>query len=207
MPVTYILIAITVVVSFAAWNRRDLLHKLMLNPYAVSSRNEYYRFLTSGFVHQDHMHLLMNMLSLYFFGVAVEHVFAAVFLQNGTAYFIALYVIAIVVSDIPSFLKHRNNPRYNSLGASGGVAAVIFAFILFLPLENIYIFLAIPLPGFILGTGYIIYSWYQGKRSNDNINHDAHLFGALFGLLFCTILYPQVIANFFYQIRNWQLFH
>jgi membrane associated rhomboid family serine protease len=147
------------------------------------------------------------MISLYFFGVAVEQVFAAVFGQNGTTYFIAMYVLAIIISDVPSFIKHRNNPRYNSLGASGGVAAIIFAFILFLPLENIYIFLAIPLPGFILGTGYIIYSWYQGKKSNDNINHDAHLYGALFGLLFCTILYPHAITNFFYQIRNWKVLH
>jgi membrane associated rhomboid family serine protease len=203
MPLTYIIIGITVAISFLAWSQPALLAKLILNPYSVSSRNEYHRFVTSGFIHQDHMHLFMNMFSLYFFGRAVEQVFYHVFGSLGSVYFIFLYLIAMVVSDIPTYLKNKSNPRYNSLGASGGVAAIIFAFIIFQPLQDICIFFALCLPGFILGTAYLIYSWYQGKKANDNINHDAHLYGALFGLLFCIVMAPHSIADFFEQIKNW----
>jgi membrane associated rhomboid family serine protease len=114
--------------------------------------------------------------------------------------------MAIVVSDLPSYFKKKNDPRYNSLGASGGVAAIIFAFIAFKPVQDICLFVAICLPGFILGTAYILYSYYQGKKANDNINHDAHLYGAAFGFIFCILMYPPAITNFFRQIMNWKLF-
>jgi membrane associated rhomboid family serine protease len=205
MYLTYIIIGITVAISLYAFKERTILQKFIMNPYYTAKRNEYHRFLTSGFVHNDHMHLIVNMISLYFFGLAVEMVFDAYFEQMGKIYFVLLYLLGIVVSDIPTYLKHRNNPHYNSLGASGGVAAVIFAFILFRPLDNIYLYMALPIPGFILGTLYIVFSWYQGRKSNDNINHDAHLYGALFGLVFCVIIYPASISNFFEQIRNWDI--
>jgi membrane associated rhomboid family serine protease len=194
---------LTVLVSFAAWNNQNLMLRLIMNPYTVHKRNEWYRFVTSGFIHKDHMHLILNMFSLYFFGRAVEQVFAFVFGQAGSIYFIVLYVLAIVVSDIPTYFKNREQPRYFSLGASGGVSALIFAFIIFLPLESICIYFALCMPGFILGTLYIIFSWYQGRKSKDNINHDAHLYGALFGLLFCIVVFPQSIGNFFEQIKQW----
>jgi membrane associated rhomboid family serine protease len=101
-------------------------------------------------------------------------------------------------------MKHRNNPAYNSLGASGGVASVIFASIIFQPLADIYIYF-IPIPGFILGIGYILFSWYQGKKANDNINHDAHLYGAVFGVVFCAVFYPQSLPLFIEQIKNWEV--
>ncbi|HYC83772.1 MAG TPA: rhomboid family intramembrane serine protease [Chryseosolibacter sp.] len=206
MYITYIIIAITSGVSLYALKNQDLLAKLLMNPYVAQKRNEYHRFITSGFVHLDHAHLIFNMISLYFFGVAVEVVFGAYFGELGNVYFILLYLLGIIASDIPSYLKNKNNPRYNSLGASGGVAAVIFAFIIFRPLDDIYLYFAMPVPGFILGTLYIIFSWYQGRKSNDNINHDAHLYGALFGLLFCIVIYPASVVNFFDQIRNWKVF-
>jgi membrane associated rhomboid family serine protease len=129
-----------------------------------------------------------------------------VFADWGGVYYIALYVLALVVSDLPSYFKNRNNPRYNSLGASGAVAAVIFASVVFQPVQYICIFIAICLPGFILGTAYIIYSYYQGKKANDNINHDAHLFGAAFGFIFCVVMYPPSINSFFEQIMAWKIF-
>jgi len=205
MYTTYILIGLTVMVSLAAWNNGALMSTLIMNPYSVQKRNQWYRLITSGFIHQDQMHLIFNMISLYCFGRAVEMVFAQVFGASGTNYFVALYLLAIVISDIPTLIKHRENPRYNSLGASGGVAALIFAFIIFLPLENIYLFFGIPVPGFILGTLYVIYSWYQGRKSNDNINHDAHLYGAIFGVLFCAITVPGSIGGFFEQIKHFNL--
>jgi membrane associated rhomboid family serine protease len=146
------------------------------------------------------------MFSLYFFGMAMETVFTSLFGMLGYVYYIALYILGIVVSDIPTFFKQRNNPHYNALGASGGVASVIFAFIIFLPLENICIFIALCLPGFIMGTAYLIFSWYQGKKDGDNINHDAHLYGALFGLVFSIVVYPPVVKGFFEQIVQWRGF-
>src|SRR5688572_24250574 len=184
------LLGITVIISFLAWKYESLMRALIMNPYQVYSKNQYYRFITSGFIHQDHMHLLLNMFSFYFFGRAVEHVFRSIFGSLGDFCFIALYILAIIVSDLPTYFKHKKNSRYNSLGASGGVAAVIFAFILFRPSDNLYIYAALPIPGFIFGALYILFSWYQGRKSNDNINHDAHLYGALFGFIFCVALYP-----------------
>jgi membrane associated rhomboid family serine protease len=179
---------------------------LIMNPYVTYHNRQYYRFISSGFVHKDHMHLLWNMFSFYFFGIAIENEFQARFGSAGGLYFIALYVLAIIVSDIPTFLKRKNDPRYNSLGASGGVSAVIFAFIIFEPLARICLYFALCMPGFILGGLYIIFSWYQGRKSNDNINHDAHLYGALFGFLFCVIVAPSSIGDFIEQIRHWDIF-
>lgn len=206
IPITYVIMGITILTSFYSFNRGDVLYRFMMNPYQINNRKQYYRFITSGFIHNDHMHLLMNMFSLYFFGRAVEVVFAARFGAAGNFYFVALYLLAIVVSDIPTFLKHRNNPGYNALGASGGVSAVIFAFIIFRPLDDICLYFALCMPGFILGTAYLIYSYLSGRNSKDNINHDAHLFGALFGLIFCVILYPPSIGEFFQQVSQWRFF-
>jgi membrane associated rhomboid family serine protease len=204
--ITYIIIGITALVSFYAFQAPAILSAFMMNPYAVEEKKEYYRFLTSGFIHKDHMHLLWNMFSLYFFGPAIEREFYSLFGSVGSVYFIALYLLAIIFSDVPTFFKHKANVRYNSLGASGGVAAIIFAFIIFQPLELICIFIALCVPGFILGVLYLVYSWYQGKKSRDNINHDAHLYGALFGFIFCIVVAPSSIGNFIEQIRNWNVF-
>jgi membrane associated rhomboid family serine protease len=206
MFITYALIGITVIVSMLAFNRPRMFAGLMMNPHKVKTQRQYFRFITSGFVHQDHMHLILNMVSLYFFGQVIEIVFGIVFEGWGGVYYIALYLLAIIASDLPSYFKHKDNPRYNSLGASGGVAAVIFSFIVFQPTEKICLFIALCMPGFILGTAYIIYSYYQGKKANDNINHDAHLYGAAFGFIFCVIMYPPSITNFFKQIMNWKMF-
>jgi membrane associated rhomboid family serine protease len=206
MYLTYILMGLTIIVSLYAFSNQKILAALILNPYAVSRYKQYHRFVTSGFIHNDHLHLIFNMFSFYFFGRAVEMVFRSLFGDMlGAIYFILLYILAIIVSDIPSFLRHKSNPRYNSLGASGGVAAVIFAFIIFMPLEKICIYFALCLPGFILGTLYILFSWYQGRKANDNINHDAHLYGALFGFIFCVVIYPPSFMYFVEQIRNWEV--
>jgi membrane associated rhomboid family serine protease len=206
MITTYSLIGITVLISMYAFSNPELMRKFILSPYIVNTRGEYYRFLTSGFLHKDHMHLIFNMITLYFFGPIIQMVFTAIFGSMGAFYYVALYLLAIIVSDIPSFFKYRNIPGYSSLGASGGVSAVVFAFILFLPLEKINLYLIFPVPGFILGALYIMYSYYQSKKSSDNINHDAHLYGALFGLIFCIILYPPSVQNFLDQLKNWRLF-
>src|SRR5690606_24637636 len=179
---------------------------LIMNPYYTERHRQYYRFITSGFIHKDHVHLLWNMFSFYFFGTAIERKFHEEFGTSGGLYFIALYILAIIVSDIPTYFKNRNNPGYNSLGASGGVSAVIIAYIIFERLSWICVYIALCMPGFILGALYILFSWYQGRRANDNINHDDHLYGALFGFVFCVVVAPSSIGNFFEQLRNWKLF-
>lgn len=205
---TNIIIGITVAVSLYALNDRRVMQDLIMNPFTIQRRKQYYRFLTSGFIHNDHMHLIFNMVSLYFLGSDLWEEFMGRFGGRGTMYYLALYLLGIIISDIPTFIKHGDHPAYNALGASGGVSAVIFAYILFLPLNRLCIYFALCLPGFILGTLYMVYSWYQGRNANDNINHDAHLWGAIFGLVFCFFIYPPVIGEFIQQIAswNWKLF-
>jgi membrane associated rhomboid family serine protease len=203
VSITVILICITVAISLYALKKNELQGRLMMNPYLIKTKSQYYRFLSSGFIHQDHMHLLLNMFSFYFFGTAVERDLGVLFGETGSYYFIGLYLSAIVVSDIPTFLKNRNRPNYNSLGASGGVGAVIFVFIILEPLQSICLYFALCMPGFIFGAGYMIYTYYQGRKANDNINHDAHLYGALYGLLFCIVIYPTSLLLFYEQVTYW----
>ena len=183
-------------VTYGAWKRPELHKKLMLNPYQTIRTKQYYRLLTSGFVHNNSMHLFLNLLTLYFFGLAIEQIFNAYFSETGQVLYVFLFLSAIIVANIPTTLKYRNNPNYNSLGASGGVAALVLAFILFDPLRNLCLYFAICLPGYILGALFIAYSIFMSKRNSDNINHDAHLYGALYGLLFTLIIRPSTLSTF-----------
>ncbi len=206
MSLTLIIIILTVGISYYSFNNPSLLEKLLLNPVRVDKYNEYYRFVTSGFVHADFGHLLFNMLSFWFVGEGIESLFLHLFGPGGSIYFLALYLSGIVVSDIPSYLKHRKNPNYNSLGASGGVAAILFAAILFAPLMPIYLYFAIRMPGFIFGLLFLGYSFWESRRGRGYINHDAHMYGAIFGMLFMAVVYPAAVPNFFAQIASWRLF-
>jgi len=196
--ITIILIIITVGCSFYAWSNAAVYSGWMLNPYMVSNKNQYYRFITSGFIHGDQMHLFFNMLSFFFFGINLES-------EMSPLNFIALYLLGIVISDIPSFLKHRKSQRYNSLGASGAVSAVIFGSILYHPLNKISLFFILQMPGFIYAILFLIYSYYMGKREGDYINHDAHFYGAVFGVVFVLLTDGRgnVLQNFFEQVSHW----
>lgn len=202
MSLTLIIIILTVIASFYAWNNPQVQHKWIFSPYLVHRNNEYHRFVTSGFIHADQMHLLFNMFTLYFFGELIEAVYQHYFGGLGLALFVLLYIAGIIISDIPTFIKHKGDPGYRALGASGGVAAVVFSSIMFFPLNKIYIFGLIGIEGFILGALYIIYSYFQGKKMADNINHDAHLYGAGFGILFSIIIDPSVIGRFVDQVLS-----
>jgi membrane associated rhomboid family serine protease len=206
LTVTLFIIILTSGISLFTMQQPHVLHKFMMNPYMITNRNQYYRLITSGFIHKDFMHLFFNMFSFYFFGSQLEYIFEYIFGELGTVYFILLYILAIIISDLPTLLKHRNNYAYNSLGASGAVSAVIFACILFQPLQDICLYAVFCLPGFILGIVYVIYSYYSAKKSGDGINHDAHLYGALFGIVFCLVLYPNSLFIFIEQISEWQIF-
>jgi membrane associated rhomboid family serine protease len=206
MSITLLLIIVTIAISMYAWNNPMVLDKMILNPYRVTKHGEYYRFITSGFVHADWGHLLFNMLSLWFMGEGIERLLSMLFGDAGMYYFLFLYIAGIVVSDIPTFLKHRNNSNYNSLGASGGVAAVIFAIILYAPLLRVCLYFAICMPGFIFGLLFLGYSFYEAKKGRGYVNHDAHLYGAIFGMVFMAIVYPAAVPGFFQQIASWRLF-
>ncbi|MFC0185265.1 Membrane associated serine protease, rhomboid family [Pseudarcicella hirudinis] len=204
MSLTILLIAATVVISLLAWNNDTLLGKLLMNPFMINRKNEYWRFLTSGFIHADYGHLFFNMLSFYFFGQNIEAVFKEIFGSTGEIYFLILYLGGIILSDVPSYIKNRNNFSYNSLGASGGVSSIIFAGILFFPLDKIYLYGALGIPGIIYALLYVWYSIAMGRRGGDNINHSAHLYGALFGVIFTIAVFPSVVNIFIQQILNWK---
>ena len=206
MIATYALMIIIGLVTYFAWKNPEWHRKLMLNPYATYHYKEYYRLLTSGFVHNNSMHLFLNLFTLFFFGKAIEDIFLYLYGTSGYLLFAGFFLTAIIVSDIPTFLKYKNDPHYNSLGASGGVSAFVLSFILFDPLQELCLYALLCLPGFILGALFIVYSIVQGKRGTDNINHDAHLFGALYGALFTVVLKPQVIAHFIRELSNFNLF-
>jgi membrane associated rhomboid family serine protease len=209
MSVTIILIVLTVAISYYAMQNADLTHRYIFHPYSVQGNNEWYRFVTSGFLHADFTHLFFNMLALYFFGRVVEYVFMATFGDVvGIILYLFIYIGGIIVSDIPTYLKHRDNPSYRALGASGGVSAVIFSSILFNPIADICLYFFICLPGFILGLLYLIYSYYKGRQgaASDNINHDAHFYGAVYGIVVSLILIPRAGPNFVQQLFQWQGF-
>ena len=202
---TLIILIITVAISLVAFGNETIYHKSLLNPYQAIHHQEYWRFLTSGFIHNNYVHLGFNMFTFFFFGGLVEQTFNYRLGEtDGTVLFIVLYLTAIVVSDLPVAYKHKDNPAYNSLGASGAVSAVVFASILYYPTNNIYLFGLIGLPGFILGAIYVIYSYTQGRNMADHINHEAHLYGAIYGLIFGLIVYPQAGPEFFDQILNYR---
>ncbi len=196
------IVVFTVLVSLAALYNREILRRLIFNPYVVLQRRQWYRFISAGFIHADYMHLGVNMLVLYSFGRAVEAYYAAVFPQYGTLYYILLYLGALLFSITPSYAKHKQDPGYNALGASGAVAAILFTAILFNPLNPVYFMGVLPLPGILVAVGYVAYEYYAGKKGGDNINHDAHLWGAGFGVLFTLVLKPGLLLTFFQQLVN-----
>ena len=205
ITITIVLIIINTAVSLYAMQKPNLLNGLMMNPYQIVSRGQYYRLISSGFIHRDHMHLIFNMFTFYFFGTQLEYIFQQIFGSMGSVHFIALYMLGIVVSDLPTVYKHRKNMSYNSLGASGAVSAVVFACILFLPLQDICLYAVLCFPGVVMGLVYLIYSFYSSKKSKDGINHDAHLYGALFGIIYCALFYPHSLTIFFRQMGEFKL--
>lgn len=204
---TFILIALIGIVSFTGFQNRETLSKLIFNPYIVNERNEYHRFITSGFVHANWAHLLFNLITFYFFGQNVENIYLARFGNlMGSLVFVGLFALGIIISEIPTFLKYRHYPGYNSLGASGGVSTILFISILYFPLQSICLYGILCLPGFILGILYLLYSAYADKRGGDNINHSAHFTGAAFGIVVAIILDPEVVIRFINRLAEFRIF-
>lgn len=191
MFVTLIIIGLTVAVSLAAFGNPRLQQQLVLWPPAVKRKNEYWRLLSYGLIHADGMHLFFNMFTLFFFGRGMELVLGQVMGPLGLP---LLYLGGLLVSILPSYMKHQNDPNYYSLGASGAVSAVLFAYILVAPTSKILVFF-IPMPAILFGVLYLAYTWYMDRQSRDNVNHSAHLWGAGFGLLFMALLEPRLVMR------------
>ncbi len=196
--VTLAILVVTVLVSWQAFGNRRLLERLLLWPPAVARQHQYDRLVTHGFVHADWQHLLFNMITLYFFGRYVERIFAP---YIGPFGFLLFYLSAILVAILPTWLRHRNDPGYRSLGASGAVSAVLFAFILVQPWTLIFVFF-IPVPAIVYAVFYVGYSIWMDRRGGDNVNHSAHLWGAGYGVLFTVIMEPRVVEVFVARLMS-----
>ena len=197
---TVIIVSITCLISFVAFSNLKLMDTLIFWPPAVSMRHQYWRFVTCGFIHADFMHLLFNMVTLYFFGTALENYYMGELgLQH--YYFLLLYFFALIVANIPTYIKRKDDYNYRSLGASGAVCAVLFAFILIRPWDVIYLYF-LKLPAILYAVLFLAYSVYMSKRGGDNVNHDAHLWGALFGVVFTILADHSVVETFLNQMSH-----
>lgn len=198
--ITYFIIGITALVSYIAFSNHQLMDKLQFNAAKVIHQKQYYRLLSHALLHASWTHLFVNMFVLFFFGTAVEQYFNIFFGRMGGAYFLLLYAGGTVFSNLYALYKHKNNYYYNAIGASGAVAAVLFTFIFLNPWEKVYFFGIIPIPGIIFAGLYLLYSYQMSKKELDNVAHDAHFLGAIFGLIFPAVLRPQLFDSFIDQL-------
>lgn len=190
MNISLILIALTVVVTLIGWSQPKLQNEGMLWPYRAWHGRQWHTLLTSAFLHSNGMHLLFNMITFLFFGPALEGII-------GPANLVLIYVLSALIAGLPSLYRHRNNPRYATLGASGAVSGILFSYILYMPMNRIFLFfIPIGIPAALFGLLYLAYTYWESRRESGIINHDAHLAGAIAGIVLTIILNPGVINTF-----------
>lgn len=200
LPVASLIFALTIGLSIYVFSNPAWYGKLMLHPYSVyRDKSKWYQVISSGFIHKDWTHLLFNMITFFYFGFALEAIFVESFGALGHLMFALLYFVSLILSDLPTVFQHKNNYGYHSLGASGAISAVLFSFILFYPKTELRIFFAIPMPAYLFAGLYLGYCIWASKNSRDGINHDAHLFGALTGLILTLIMVPGIVNHFISQ--------
>lgn len=198
--IIYIIIGITGIVTYLAWQKEDLFRKLLLSPYDLVRKKQYYRIITHGFLHGNWMHLIVNMLVFWSFGRVLMQYFYLVWDEMGYLLFLLLYLSALIVSSLYSIAKHKDDYHYSAVGASGATSAIVFASIFFDPWNKVYFFGVLPVPGIIFGAIYLIYSYRMSKRGTDNIGHDAHLWGALYGFVFPLFFKPELWEYFYKRL-------
>jgi membrane associated rhomboid family serine protease len=191
-----IIVIITSVISVYGFSNRNIIDHLSLKPNLVYHRFHIHRILTHSLVHADWVHLIVNMYVLYIFGQVCLNYFALYFGGKANFYFLQLYIFSLIVSSLYSIFKYKNNPYYSAVGASGAVMAVVFTTIFFDPWNKLWFFGIVPVPGIVFGILYLAYSVYMGKRNSDNIGHDAHFTGAIFGFIFPILINYQLISQF-----------
>ncbi len=200
--ILYALMGLIGVISYKAFNAPLFKEKLMLRPTRVSSDNEYWRLFTSGFIHADWMHLGFNMYVMYGFGENLAFVFPEVYGSAWPLYLIGLFVFGVFFANVTTALKERNNVAYASLGASGGVSSILFAFIVMFPEHKLgLLFIPWAIPGYLFGILYLIYCQYMAKKKRDNVNHNAHFWGAIFGVLFVFVTQPNTIQLYIEKLK------
>jgi membrane associated rhomboid family serine protease len=184
---------LTVVISWQAFQNQALLSRLLLEPYAVKHRGEFYRLLSHMLVHADFTHLAFNMMTLYFIGSYLEQIWQLQFgLMNSRIYLFLLYVVGGLCATLWPMIRNQDNPSYRSLGASGAVSAILFAFILWDPTQSLYLMLIpIPIPAYVFGPLYLAFEYYSMRKGKSGIAHDAHIGGAIFGVLFVLLIAPE----------------
>lgn len=188
LTITLIILLLTCVISFTAFSNEKITNDLIFYPTAVTNHHQWYRFITCGFIHADFMHLAFNMYTFYLFGDMVERAFTAIYGEMGKALYIVMYISSLVVCLLPTYFKHKNDYYYRSLGASGAVSAVIFIGIFLNPTMGMGIFpIPFHIPAFIFGPLYLGISAYLAKKGHGNINHSAHIWGAVYGVVFLVI--------------------
>jgi membrane associated rhomboid family serine protease len=193
-PVALTIFAITIITSLMAFQNSDLMYKFILNPSRMIANRDFGPFFTSGLIHANWSHLLFNMITFYYFAFPLEQ-------MMGPVKFFLLYVISLVIASAPDVYRHRNNPGYNALGASGAISAVLLSMVLYYPeMKLAFIFFPIPIPGWLFALLYMGYSYWASRNSNDNIGHSAHLWGGIAGIVLTTIMSPQVALNFVYWV-------
>lgn len=196
MSLTLLIIIVTIAITLLALNDVDWKYKLIFSPTIIEDKNQWYRFVTCGFIHADFLHLGVNMYVLYMFGEYVELFFKEMVSFGGFKY-VAMYLITIMLANVRTFFKERHKHGYFSLGASGGVSGIVFSYMLLNPTAKLgLLFIPIDIPVYVFGPLYLIYSHYMSRRGGDNINHDAHLWGAVAGILFTLISYPDSILRY-----------
>ena len=195
------IIVVTLIISVYAWQDRRLFQKLLLSPYILVRNKEYHRLLTHGFLHGNWLHLIVNMLVFWSFGRVLLFYFNIIW-SNGNLVFLLFYLSAIMLSSLYSVVKHKDNYEYNAVGASGATSAIVFAYIFFEPWNFVYFFGVLPIPGIIFGIFYLIYSYKMAQKQIDNIGHDAHFWGAVYGFCFPIIFKPQLIQHFIHSLLS-----
>lgn len=203
MTVTILIIIVTCLVSYKGFTDRSFFEQLKHHPVSEANNGEWYRMVSSGFLHADWVHLGINMYVLYAFGSTVENAYLAKYGDiAGRGIYLLLYIAMIIIADVPSFIKHKNNRYYGAIGASGAVSGILFICILFRPWAPLYLYGILEIPSIIFGVLYLAYSSWASKKANDNIGHDAHFYGALAGMALTLILIPKTLGIFINQFTN-----
>lgn len=188
------------IASYYTFQRSNLWYKFSFSPYEVAKEKEYFRFLSCAWVHADFTHLLVNLIVLYGFGEAMESEFNAFYPRWGSLIYLLLFLVSVAGANITTYFKFKGDPQYRSVGASGGVSGVLFAYILAFPTTKLYLYFLIPLPAIVFGVLYMVYSLYMAKKNQDHINHEAHITGALAGVLIALLVRPQYLMEFLKEL-------